>query len=177
MVSGVAARAQLPFQWVAADEPYGMNTAFLDGIDALGKWYFAEVPKHTMLWPEAVEIIPPGQGPMGAPRQGPLIAAGTPQAQQVQRIGAHLPAALWRQYRIKEGSRGPITAEFAFARATAKRGRRPGHAVWVIFRRGLEPEAEIKYYLSNAPGYCPHTTLVRMSGLRWPVETALEEGK
>jgi SRSO17 transposase len=47
----------------------------------------------------------------------------------------------------------------------------------MLFRRGLRPEAEIKYYLSNAPVQCPHTTLIRMSGLRWPIQTALEEGK
>ena len=118
-----------------------MNPAFLDGIDALGKWYFAEVPKNTMVWPEEVEIIAPGQGRMGAPRKGPLVASGTPKAQAVEQIGPRLPASLWHRYTIKEGSRGPIEADFAFVRATAKRGRRPGHAVWVVFRRGLEPEA------------------------------------
>ena len=177
MISGVAARAQLPFQWVAAAEHYGMNPAFLDGIAALEKWYFAEVPKNTMVWSAEVEIIPPGKGRMGAPRKGPRVAPGTPPAQEVRQIGAGLPASVWRRYTIKEGSKGPITADFAFVRATAKRGRRPGHAVWVVLRRGAEPGAEIKYYLSNAPADCPCTTLVRMSGLRWPVETALEEGK
>ena len=58
-----------------------------------------------------------------------------------------------------QGRKGPITAEFAFLRATSKRGRRPGDEVWVVFRRGLEPGGEIKYYLSNAPPHCPRTTL------------------
>ena len=177
MISGVVEREQLPFQWVCADEHYGMNPAFLDGVDALGKWYFAEVPKSTMLWPEEVEIMAPGKGRMGAPRKGPLVAPGTPKAQAVEQIGTKLPAALWRRDTIKEGSRGPIEAEFAFVRATAKRRRRPGHSVWVIFRRGLEPEADIKYYVSNAPADCRLPTLVRLSGSRWPVETALQEGK
>ncbi|MBA2647771.1 MAG: IS701 family transposase [Pyrinomonadaceae bacterium] len=177
MVSGVVERKQLPFQWVAADEHYGMNPAFLDGLNKRGRWYFAEVPKNTMVWPEAVEIMAPGKGPLGAPRKGPVVAPGTPKAQAVEQIGAEVSDAAWRRHTIKEGSRGPITADFAFVRATAKRGRRPGHAVWIIFRRGLEPGAEIKYYLSNAPADCARTTLVRISGLRWPVETALEEAK
>lgn len=46
----------------------------------------------------------------------------------------------------------------------------------MIFRCGLEEGAEIKVYLSNAPEDCALRTLVRISGLRWPVETALEEG-
>jgi len=177
MVKGVAEREQLPFQWVNADEHYGMNPGFLDGVAGLGKSYFAEVPKNTLVWPAEVEILPPGQGPIGAPRKGPRVAPETPKARAVEQIGAELPAQAWKRHTIKEGSKGPITADFAFVRATSKRGRRPGHAVWVVFRRSLGPEAEIKYYLSNAPANCPRTTLVRMSGLRWPVETAIEEGK
>lgn len=46
-----------------------------------------------------------------------------------------------------------------------------------MFRRTLEPQPEVKFYLGNAPAYCPTTELVRVSGLRWPIETALEEGK
>ena len=177
MVEGVVKRAQLPFQWVCADEHYGMNPAFLDGLDALGKWYFAEVPKNTLVWPAEVEIIAPGKGSMGAPRKGPLVAPRTAKAPEVKQIGTRLPVSAWHRYTIKEGSKGPIEADFSFVRATAKRGRRPGHAIWVVFRRGLEPESEIKYYVSNAPADCRHRTLVRLSGSRWPVETALQEGK
>jgi SRSO17 transposase len=155
MVKGVAERGQLPFQWVTADEHYGMNPAFLDGVPGLGKFYCAEVPKTTCVWPEEVEIISPGQGPRGAPRTGLRVAPGTPQAPDVQQLGVQLQDDDWRPYTIKEGSKGPITAAFAFMRATSKRGRRPGHQVWLIFRRGLEPGAEIKYYLSNAPARCP----------------------
>jgi len=32
-------------------------------------------------------------------------------------------------------------------------------------------------YLSNAPAQCPPAELVRVTGLRWPIETAFEEGK
>ncbi len=50
---------------------------------------------------------------------------------------------------IKEGSQGPLVAEFAFVRVTPIRDELPG----------------------------PRHELVRVSGLRWPVETALEEAK
>jgi SRSO17 transposase len=177
MLRGIVNRAVLPFKWVTADEHYGMNTGFLDGVAALEKYYFAEVPVTTMVWVGEVEIIPAGKGEMGRPRSGPLVAPGTKPPQEVQQIAAKLPAKKWKPYTIKEGSKGPIEAEFAFVRATSKRGRRPGHPVWVVFRRGLEQGAELKVYLSNAPETCPRKRLVRMSGLRWPVETALEEGK
>lgn len=177
MLQAVVKRAVLPFQWVTADEHYGMNPQFLDGVAALEKYYFAEVAVSTMVWVGDVEIIPAGKGAKGRPRSGPLVAPTTPPPEEVRQIAAQLPARKWKRYTIKEGSKGPIEAEFAFVRATSKRGRRPGHAVWVVFRRGLEQGAELKVYLSNAPATCARKRLVRMSGLRWPVETALEEGK
>jgi SRSO17 transposase len=94
MVSGVVEREQLPFRWVVADEHYGMNPAFLDGVAGLGKWYFAEVPKNTLVWPGGIEIIPPGKGPMGAPGKGPRVAPGTPAAQEVQQL---TPDLKWRK--------------------------------------------------------------------------------
>ena len=177
MLRGVAARGVLPFQWVTADEHYGMNPEFLDEVAVLGKYYFVEVPVSTKVWVGEVAVIPPGQGKMGRPRTGALVAKGTPPPQEVRQLAAALSARAWRRETIKEGSRGPIEADFAIVRATSKRGRRPGHEVWVVFRRGLEEGAEIKCYLSNAPATCALPTLVRMSGWRWPVETALEEAK
>lgn len=177
MLRGLVERGVLPFRWVTADEHYGMNPDFLDGVAALGRDYFAEVPVSTMVWVGKVEVIAPGKGKMGRPRSGATVAQGTPPPQAVRQIGAQLPARAWQRYTIKEGSKGPIEADFAFVRAMSKRGRRPGHEVWVVFRRGLEEGAEIKVYLSNAPASCAHTKLVQMSGMRWPVETALEEAK
>lgn len=159
-----------------------MNPEFLDGIDALGKWYFAEVPVTTLVWPEDVKILPAGPGhpgnlKKGRPRIGPRVARNEPLPQEVREIGASLPAKAWKRFTIKEGARGPITADFAFVRAVSKRGRRPGHEVWVIFRRSTSDPTEIKYFLSNAPAKIAKTDLVRQAGFRWPIETALEEGK
>jgi len=35
----------------------------------------------------------------------------------------------------------------------------------------------IKYYLSNAPANTPLSEFVRISGMRWPIETIFEEAK
>jgi hypothetical protein len=35
----------------------------------------------------------------------------------------------------------------------------------------------LKFYLSNAPSHYSTQELIRVSGLRWPIETALEEAK
>lgn len=182
MLTRINERGVVPFAWVNADEHYGMNPDFLDGIDGLGKWYFAEVPVSTMVWPEDVKILPVGLGQSGnlktgRPRSGPRVARNQPAPQEVRQIGARLPAKAWKRFTIKEGAKGPITADFAFVRAVSKRGRRPGHEVWVIFRRSTSDPGEIKYFLSNAPAKIAKTDLVHQAGFRWPIETAIEEGK
>src|SRR4030095_1643095 len=50
MIRGLEERAVLPFQWIACDEHFGQNPAFLDAISTLGKWYFAEVPCDMRVW-------------------------------------------------------------------------------------------------------------------------------
>ena len=61
-------------------------------------------------------------------------------------------------------------------RVIAVRDDLPGPQVWLIFRRACST-GELKVYLSNAPGETPLLTLVRLSGMRWPIETCFEDGK
>jgi len=70
-----------------------------------------------------------------------------------------------------------MVAEFAFLRGVAVRDELPGPDVWIVFRRSLGEGRELKVYLSNAPAETPVGDLVRVVGLRWPIETALQEGK
>src|SRR4029453_15020889 len=177
MLRGLVEREAVPFWWVVAAEHYGMIPAFLDGVAARGKWYLAEVPASTKVWEGEPKIEPAGRGPMGRPRKYARVAAGAPKAQEVRQLAAWLPARAWRRFTIKEGSKGPIEADFAFVRVTRSRRGRPGLAGWLMLRRSLDGAKEVKYFLSNAPASCPHVALVRVSGLRWPVETALEEAK
>lgn len=177
MLRGLVERAAVPFRWVVADEHYGMIPTFLDGVATTGKWYLAEVPASTQVWEGEPEVEPVGRGSMGRPRKPPRVAAGAPKAQEVRQIAAQLPTRAWRRATIKEGSKGPIEADFAFLRVTRARRGYPGLAGWLILRRSLQGNQEIKYFLSNAPASCPQATLIRVTGLRWPVETALEEAK
>jgi hypothetical protein len=88
-----------------------------------------------------------------------------------------LPASQWHRRIIKEGSKGPLRVELAFVRVTPVRDQLPGARGWAIFRRSLSAQPETKFYLSNAPADCPPAELTRLTGRRWPVETALEEAK
>jgi SRSO17 transposase len=58
--------------------------------------------------------------------------------------------------------------------------RLTGPEVWVVIRRkvsGEASESSWKFYLSNAPIETPLSTFVRVSGMRWPIETCFAECK
>ena len=98
---------------------------------------------------------------------------------RVDEWAAQVPADQWQRYRILEGSKGPLVAECLTVRAVQGRDGLPGPAGWLVVRRTL-PTAEespvYKYYLSNAPAATPERALVRVSGLRWPIEACFTEG-
>src|SRR5262245_24536019 len=109
MLKELDRRGVVPFSWVNADEHYGMNPDFLDGVAKLNKWYFAEVPVSTQVWPGEVKILPPGleqpgNRPAGRPRSGPRVARGEPTPQAVKSLGAALPAEEWKRCTIDRKS-------------------------------------------------------------------------
>jgi SRSO17 transposase len=177
MLRELVTRARVPFQWVAFDEHFGESPSLLDEIDALGKWYLAEVPCNTRGWLHSPHIEPPGPGLLGRPRTRPRLAKNAPRARELRDLAASLPKSAWTRYTFKEGSKGSMVAEFAFLRVTAVRDKLPGPRVWAVFRRSLNPQLELKVYLSNAPRTCAHYELAQLCGSRWPVETTLKEGK
>ena len=177
MITDVVQRGELPFRWVTCDERYGEIPAFLDGIAALDKWYFAEMAIDTQVWLQRPTVESPGPGVLGRPRLYPRVSRTAPRPQTLQEVMKGLPARAWHVHVIKEGSKGPLVAEFAWLRVTPVRDKLPGTRCWVIFRRTLSPEPELKFFLSNAPVSCPPLEFVRVSGLRWPIETAFEEAK
>ena len=104
------------------------------------------------------------------------LVEGEALPQTVAAISQDQPAHKWSRHTIKEGSKGPIVADFAFLRVVAVHDELPGPEVWLILRRNVI-SGELKTYLSNAPVDVPPKTLVCISGMRWPIETCFEEGK
>ena len=176
MLAAVVTTQRLRCRWVVADEAFGDNPSFLEGVAELGLWYFAEVPHTTRVWAERPAThIPPWRGRGRRPQRERLVE-GAPEARTVLEVAAALPAEAWTHQTIKAGSQGPMVAEFAAMRVVAVRDALPGPDVWLVLRRHLET-GELKTYLSNAPVDTALETHVRMSGMRWPIETCFEDGK
>ncbi len=167
----------LPFSWLAADSLYGDSPAFRDGVAATGKHYFTAIKENTLSWCTAPKVHVPqwsGHGPhptrlrLRDPRKRPI---------PVQQLVKKIQKQAWVQAVIKEGSKGPIVCEFAFLRVTESRGGLPAAELWLILRRNLDDPSEVKYFFSNAPLSTPLSEFVRISGMRWPIETIFEEAK
>lgn len=177
MLEEVVAEGSLRFGWVTCDEAYGRDPRFLDGVVDLGVWYFAEVPHNMRAWTARPRTTVATWSGRGRKPTKACLVDGEPAPQRMDRIAAAIPDDQWETYQIKEGSKGPIVAEFAFQRVIDVRDRMPGSEVWLILRRSLGAEPKLKAYLSNAPADISYPELVRIAGMRWPVETALEDGK
>ena len=119
--------------------------------------------------------MPPWSGQGRTPTR-PRLLTGEAQLEEVAQLAAALPADRGTRQTIKEGSTGPRVARFATLRVIAVRQGLPGPAVWLVRRRN-ELTGELKTYLRHAVADIPLTTLVRLSGMRWPIETCFEEGK
>jgi SRSO17 transposase len=190
LVDGVMSQRPVAAQWVACDEGFGNDPAVLDGIARHALWYLAEVPCATLVWPLAEpdgaarahpqRWVPPRRPGRGRPPQAERLHPDSPPRVRVDAWAAQVPADHWQRYRILEGSKGPLVAEFMTVRAVQGRDGLPGPDGWLVVRRTLPPDEEppvYKYYLSNAPADTPERALVRVSGLRWPIEACFTEGK
>ncbi|MGH8056742.1 MAG: IS701 family transposase [Candidatus Entotheonellia bacterium] len=176
MLAAVVQSQALRCRWVVADEAFGHNPSFLDGVAGLGLWYLAEVPHTTRVWEaRPATHVPPWRGRGRRPQRERLVG-GAPAARTVLEVAAGLPAEAWTRQTIKEGSQGPMVAEFAALRVVAVRDTLPGPDVWLVLRRHLET-GELKPYLCHAPMDTALAKLVHMSGMRWPIETCVEDSK
>lgn len=159
LIHATRANGLVPLAWVTADEEYGRNGAFLDGLEAMGQRYLVEVPANTTVW-----TVDPATQPR-------------PAAVKVSEVAAHLPASAWQTMQVREGTAGPLVFEFAAIRMWTVRHRRPGPAAWLVLRRSLRPSPELKYYVSNAAPETELGTLALVTGSHWRVEEFFEEGK
>jgi SRSO17 transposase len=164
--------------WVIADEFYGHNGSFLDDLEQMQQRYVVEVPVNTTVW----TVDPKTQVPSHDGRRGPVAKLPPRErmrqyVQSVRELAQSLPSTAWQVLQLRTGAKGPLAFAFARVRVWAVRHRKPGPACWLIVRRSLEPNAEMKYYLSNAAAEEPLETMALVTGTRYSVEEFFEEGK
>ncbi len=160
LVEKVMADVRLKAHWVVCDEGYGDSPAFLERLAGAGLWYLAEVPRDTKVWPvletdgqterrRPSSWVPPQtrsrKGP--APRRQRLHPS-SPAKVTVEDLAKQWPSSAGPRFRLLEGRKGPLVADFLVLRAVLPRDRLPGPEVWVVIRRkvsGPDEEPEWKF--------------------------------
>jgi SRSO17 transposase len=173
LVRTVVVLDQVRLDWIVADDEYGRAGHFLDELESLELRYVLEVPVTTAVWTaDPVTCIPAYSGRGRKPTAPARDAVRT-----VGALAAELPPSAWRALRVREGAVGPLVFEFAAVRVWGMRHRKPGPPAWLLIRRSLGEEPEIRYYISNADAATPLETLALVACTRCEVEEFLEDGK
>ena len=176
MICQVVATQQLRARWVACDEACGRDTAFLDHVAGSGLWYVAEVPHDTRIWLERPLTAVPAWSGRGRTPSRERLCDGQHEAEGVASMAARVHPDQWQRRLIKEGSTGPMVADFWAMRVVAVRDGLPGPEVWLVLRRQLDT-GELQTYVCNAAATTSLETLARLSGMRWPIATCFEDSK
>ncbi len=169
----VRAAGQVRFDWLTFDEFYGRDGAWLSRLEAADQRYVAEVPVNTSVWPSDPWQADRPYAGVGVPPRQARRSAG----RSVAAVAATLPADAWQTLQVREGANGPLVFGFARVRVWARRNKKPGRPLWLLVRRSLAAEPEIKYYLCHADADTPLETLALVSSCRFRVEEWFEEGK
>lgn len=167
---------------VLADEVYGSNREFREGLAELQLRYSLAVRCVTTVWAGERQPLPPKLWTGKGQRAIRLRRDATHQPFTVEQLARTLPKQAWRQVSWREGSRGMLRSRFAAVwvrpaygddRSTA--GVQPEQ--WLLIE-WPETEAEpIGYWLSNLPAKTSLRQLVTITKQRWMIERDYEELK
>jgi SRSO17 transposase len=173
LVRNVAVLGQVGLDWVVADDEYGRAGHFLDEMEQLEQRYVVDVPVTTLVWTTDPSSCVPAYSGRG--RKPTLPARDA--LRTVVEVAAGLPASAWKAMRVREGALGPLVFEFAAVRVWGVRHGKPGPPSWLVIRRSLGDEPEVKYCVSNADAQTPLSTLASVACTRFRVEEFFEDGK
>ena len=177
LVQAMLKRQVVRARWLAADALYGDSPAFRDAIAATGLWYFTEIACSNLIWRRHPALILPAWSGRGRKPTRKRLKTASNRPYRVDELLHRLPKPAWVRGTVKEGSKGPIVCDFAFVRITEARQGLPGPRIWLVIRRNVADPRVVKYYFSNAPETVEPLALVRISGMRWPVELTFAESK
>ncbi len=173
LIRNIAVLGQVELDWVVADSEYGRAGHFLDELELLEQRYVLEVPVSAVFWTtDPAGCIPEYSG-RGRKPTAPMRGA----ARTVAEVASELPASAWQALGVREGAVGPLVFEFAAIRVWGIRHRKPGPPSWLLIRRSLGAEPELKYYISNADAETPLSTLALVACTRCRVEEFFEDCK
>ena len=168
-----------------ADELYGRDGAFLDGLDQRGEAYVVEVPPNAHVWLAKPKVLKnPPKNHRGRPKIYPRLRKKEAQPSEVQNLAKYSPAfreQTPQRYCIKDTHRGSEVWEIRWHtcwRKTHTDKLVSNQCTLIVARNVLT--GETKYFLSNRVAGRAGWSLrkiLRVAFGRWPVEDCFREAK
>ena len=169
-----AVAAGVPMGVVLADAGYGNETAFRDGITALGLLYAVGIRPATTVWASGTEPLPPKAWTGRGVKPARLRREPGNELVAVKALAMALPAHAWRTVTWREGINSALSGRFALVRVCP--ARRDNWATQMRAQEQLliewpEGDAEpAKYFLTTAPDEATLERIVFVTKMRWRIE-------
>jgi SRSO17 transposase len=110
-------------------------------------------------------------------RRGYVLAVTSRQSLAQQPVTSwikHLPRKAWQRLSAGDGAKGPRLYDWTYIPYS---GAAPGFQSALLVRRSIADPTGLTFYLTHAPKGTSLAKLVRIAGLRWPIESLFEQGK
>lgn len=167
---------------VLADEVYGSNREFREGVRKLKLRYSVAVRCVTTVWAGERQPLPPkpwrGRGKPAVR----LRRDASHQPITVEQLASSLPQSAWREVGWREGSRGMLRSRFAALQVRPAYGddraaAKVQPAQWLLMEWPEKEAKPIGYWLSSLPAGTSLKQLVGITKQRWMIERDYEELK
>lgn len=171
----------VPTGVVLADEVYGSNREFREGVADLKLDYSLAVRSNTTVWALERQPLPPKPWKGKGPKATRMRRDQTHQPITVKQLAQELPASAWREVAWREGSKETLRSRFAALRVRPAYGddRQGGlqSEQWLLIEWPAGAEEPSGYWLARLPVKTSLKRLVGISKHRWVIERDYEELK
>lgn len=171
----------VPTGVVLADEVYGSNREFREGVAGLQLSYSLAVRSTTTVWARERQPLPPKPWKGKGPRATRMRRDLTHQPITVQQLAQELPQRAWREVAWREGSKEMLRSRFAALRVRPAYGDDRSGGLqpeqWLLIEWPTGAEEPSNYWLARLPANFSLKRLVGISKHRWVIERDYEELK
>jgi SRSO17 transposase len=168
-----------------ADELYGRDGHFLDGLDDRGEAFVVEVPTNAHVWLSQPKVLKNrAKSQIGRPRRPRYLRKRDEKLSQVQNLARYSPEFTKQnpqKYLVKQTHKGEEVWEIRWSTCWRKTHQETliSKQCTLVVAKNVRT-SEIKYFLSNrVPGRLGWNVrmILRVAFGRWPVEDCFREAK
>ena len=164
---------------VLADAGYGVCHEFRRGLTEMQLTWAVGISPDQLVYPKSVRTLPPPPSTGGRP---PTRRISSLEPRTAREAIAVLGRRAFQEIEWRDGTKGPLSCEFAAVRVRAADGDEvighrhgPGEEVWLVCER--RANGQTKYYLSNRPERTSLAVLAAAIKARWSCEQAHQQLK